>query len=62
MENPDLFTIIDMESEENEHSIELNLPFLKYMLIKNDDFKLIPIIVGNINNKKEMAIGKILSE
>jgi len=40
---------------ENEHSIEVQVPFLQYVL---DDFDLIPIVVGNIDKN----IAKFLAE
>jgi AmmeMemoRadiSam system protein B len=40
----------------------MQLPFLKYILKNDNNAKLVPIIVGQINNKKEKKIGSIISD
>jgi hypothetical protein len=42
------FTFIP-EADKNEHSIEIELPFLKYIL---NEFEIIPLLVGAINYKE----------
>ncbi|MBN1633190.1 MAG: AmmeMemoRadiSam system protein B [Ignavibacteria bacterium] len=37
------------EADKNEHSIEIELPFLKHILV---DFEIIPLLVGSINYKE----------
>jgi len=40
----------------------LHLPFLKYMMHNNVDFKLIPIIVGDLSSNFEEEVGKLLAQ
>ena len=46
------FKYFDSNSDEKEHSLEMHLPFIKRMFGDNE-FKLVPIVVGSIDNKKE---------
>ena len=55
------FEEIDKETDEDEHSLEMQFPFLKYMFGINN-FTLIPIMVGFTNEVSEQYFGKILSE
>ena len=45
----------------NEHSIEMELPFLKY-IFNNKEFNIIPIIVGDNNFETNKIIAEILYE
>ncbi|CAD8209619.1 unnamed protein product [Paramecium pentaurelia] len=51
----------DKDAEEEEHSIEMQLPFLAHIL-GTDNFTIIPIMVGSIDAKSEEYYGKLLSE
>lgn len=55
------FVTISKKDEQEEHSLEMHLPFIKYIFGENK-FTLIPIMVGNLDNEKEIYFGKILSE
>lgn len=55
------FISIDRKTDEKEHSLEMQLPFLKHMF-GNNNFTLVPIIVGNTTKDLERTFGKILSE
>ena len=46
------FKYFSPENDEEEHSLEMHLPFIKRMFGDND-FKIVPIVVGSIDNKKE---------
>jgi AmmeMemoRadiSam system protein B len=47
--------------EEDEHSLELHLPFI-YKALGNKPFKLVPIMVGNTNPKLEQYFGSYLAK
>lgn len=47
----DCFEYISISEAEQEHSVELMLPYIKY-IFKNKDITIIPIIVGSLTNKK----------
>ncbi|MFH0906612.1 MAG: AmmeMemoRadiSam system protein B [archaeon] len=50
--------------QEKEHSIEVQLPFLQYIFKKlNKDFEILPILIGDIDNNKEiLEISKLIEK
>lgn len=46
-------------AEKREHSLEIQLPFLKYI---KPDINIIPIIVGNQNYENSLYLSKVLNE
>lgn len=50
--------IIHPEAHDNEHSIEVQLPFLQYVL--DDDFVLVPLVIGTHNPATCREIAEIL--
>jgi AmmeMemoRadiSam system protein B len=58
MEN---FQIVSKDREEEEHSLEMHLPFIKNAF-GNNPFTLVPIMVGSLNKKSQDYFGKIFSE
>lgn len=59
--NNKLFHLISPKSDEQEHSIEMELPFLK-LIFNCSPFTLIPIIIGELNLNSANEIAKYLSE
>jgi len=55
------FISLKKSEEENEHSLEMHLPFIKKIFGEND-FKLIPIMVGHIDKNIQEYYGKILAD
>lgn len=53
-----LFTI-DESSHANEHSVEVQLPFLQYVL---DSFKLVPICMMDQSKETSLEVGNVLAE
>jgi AmmeMemoRadiSam system protein B len=47
--------------DEAEHSLEMHIPYIKRMF-GSSPFKLVPIMVGNLSDKKEQEYGKKLSK
>jgi len=57
VDNNKLFSF-DKEADANEHSLEVQLPFLQYYM--KTDFKVVPIIIGSQSKKDCENIAKIL--
>lgn len=57
IDNNKLFSF-DNEADANEHSLEVQLPFLQYHM--KTDFKVVPIIIGTQSKKDCKAIAEIL--
>ncbi|ESO94280.1 hypothetical protein LOTGIDRAFT_118701, partial [Lottia gigantea] len=56
------FEVMSMNIDEDEHSIEMHLPYIaKVMESHKDEFTIIPILVGSLSPEKEEHYGKILS-
>ncbi|KAJ1527350.1 hypothetical protein HK096_010765, partial [Nowakowskiella sp. JEL0078] len=56
------FTTMSVDVDEDEHSIEMHLPYIYYIMErKGAPFTIIPILVGSINSRKEELYGQILS-
>jgi AmmeMemoRadiSam system protein B len=55
------FETLKKNQEEKEHSLEMHLPFIKKIFGENP-FKLIPLMIGNINSNQQDYYGKVLSE
>lgn len=49
------------KDEENEHSLEMHLPYIK-KLLGNSDFKLVPVMVGNTSYKNEEYYAEIFKK
>jgi AmmeMemoRadiSam system protein B len=49
--------------DEEEHSIEMQLPYLAHIFKNNlNEVKFIPIMVGTVNEEKEAKYAKILKK
>lgn len=56
------FERMDAQMDEDEHSLEMHLPYIaKIMENHQNDFKLVPILVGSISFKKEQEYAHILA-
>lgn len=56
------FEVMDLNTDEEEHSIEMQLPFIaKVMEGYRDSFTIIPILVGSLSPEKEALYGRILA-
>ena len=53
------FKYMSLKQDEEEHSLEMHIPFIKLVFGKTP-IKLIPIMVGSIDFKKEQKYGKAL--
>lgn len=57
----DNFIKLTKKEEEKEHSLEMHLPYIK-KIFGDNEFKLVPIMVGHLNQQGEELFGNILSE
>jgi len=51
---------MDIDTDENEHSIEMHLPYVRKMF-EGVDIAIVPILVGAINQEKEKSFGALLA-
>lgn len=56
-----LFEEMDMQTDEDEHSIEMHLPYIAKVM-EGHEFKIVPILVSSSNSKRQEAYGRVLSE
>ncbi|KAH9460655.1 hypothetical protein MJO28_003640 [Puccinia striiformis f. sp. tritici] len=54
------FGEMSLQTDEEEHSIELHLPYIRHVF-KNQDITIVPILVGSISAVDERAYGAILA-
>lgn len=58
-----LFEEMSLRTDENEHSIEMQLPYIvKIMKQRGREYKIVPMMVGAINPRQEEAYGRILAD
>jgi len=55
------FVQVKKKDEENEHSLEMQLPYIK-LVFGERNFKIVPIMVGNLNESAEEYFGQIFSK
>lgn len=58
------FSLMSQAQDENEHSLEMQLPFIHQIMSNSEDknFKVLPILVGNVDLSQQREYGKIFSE
>lgn len=57
------FEVMSMEADEDEHSIEMQLPYIaKVMEGVKGSFKIVPIMVGSLSTSNEIKYGKLLAK
>lgn len=57
-----LFDDMSLDVDEDEHSIEMQLPFLRMVMPQGSQVPLVPILVGNLSFDKEVEYGKLMSK
>lgn len=56
------FSWMDMKTDEDEHSIEMQLPYIaKVMEDFKDQFTIVPVLVGSLSPESEQMYGKIFA-
>jgi len=56
------FEYMSLKTDEDEHSIEMQLSYVaKIMESVSGQFKIVPIMVGNVNSEKERMYGELLA-
>ena len=56
------FRVFKRSDDEEEHSIELHLPLIRFIFGSRKDVKLVPIYVGSLLQNEERLYGRILSK
>lgn len=56
------FRVFKRADDEEEHSIEMQLPFIRYAFANRKDVKLIPIYVGSLVQNEERLYGRVLAK
>lgn len=54
------FVALDLSEDEDEHSLEMHLPYL-FEVLRGQEVTVVPIVVGSIGADKERAYGKLLA-
>jgi len=54
------FVDMSLSTDEDEHSIEMHLPYIR-KVFKGRDIALVPILVGGISKDKEITFGRLLA-
>ncbi|CAD6883883.1 unnamed protein product [Tilletia controversa] len=54
------FSEMDLQTDEDEHSIEMHLPYIR-KVFENLDITVVPILVGSISTTKEAHFGSVLA-
>ncbi|XP_037954614.1 protein MEMO1 isoform X2 [Teleopsis dalmanni] len=63
LEKTGAFSWMDAKTDEDEHSIEMHLPFIaKVMENFKDQFTIVPILVGSLNPDQEALYGNLLAD
>lgn len=58
-----MFEEMSLQTDEEEHSLELQLPFIvKAMSKRTQPYTIVPMMVGSIRTEKEASYGKILAK
>lgn len=56
------FKVFSKANDEEEHSIEMQLPFLKFVFESRPDAMLVPIYVGSLVHNEDRILGRVLSK
>ncbi|GAA5973133.1 hypothetical protein JCM11641_006284 [Rhodosporidiobolus odoratus] len=54
------FELMDEGEDEEEHSIEMHLPYIR-KVFENRDISIVPILVGSVSTAKEISFGSLLA-
>lgn len=57
---PTLFQPLGAEADEEEHSVEMHLPYLRHVFTGRH-VSIVPVVVGNLSEAKEREIGAVLA-
>lgn len=57
---PSLFQPLALDADENEHSVEMHLPYLRHVFTGRH-VNVVPVVVGNLSEAKEREIGAVLA-
>ncbi|KAK4054997.1 hypothetical protein OIO90_003338 [Microbotryomycetes sp. JL221] len=60
LRNTGKFTTMDIDTDQDEHSIEMHLPYIRKIFQGRNDVKLVPILVGSLTLQLEQMYGNVL--
>ncbi|KAK4050633.1 hypothetical protein OIV83_003359 [Microbotryomycetes sp. JL201] len=55
------FTVMDIDADEDEHSIEMHLPYIYKIFQERKDVRIVPILVGSLTQEQEQSYGQVLA-
>ncbi|KAH8853667.1 Protein MEMO1 [Schistosoma japonicum] len=56
------FKVLTKNQDEAEHSVEMQLPFIAYIMKgKKDQYSIVPVVVGCLSTERQELFGKLLS-
>ena len=56
-----LFSVVDVKSDEDEHSLEMQLPYIAHVM-QGHDFTIVPILVGSTSVNQDRTYGEIFAK
>jgi hypothetical protein len=56
------FEVMSLEADEDEHSIEMHLPYVARVMQGQRDFTVVPVLVGSLSPEKEAKYGRIFAK
>lgn len=56
------FEWMTVETDEDEHSIEMHLPYIAKVFEQHRDFTIVPILVGSLSPDREAQYGRVLAK
>ncbi|KAF8591887.1 UPF0103-domain-containing protein [Ramaria rubella] len=56
----EMFTDMSVGTDEDEHSIEMHLPYIR-KIFQGQDISVVPILVGGVSKDKEASFGRLLA-
>nr|CAG4648085.1 EOG090X09ZA [Moina brachiata]SVE93140.1 EOG090X09ZA [Moina brachiata] len=62
LQNTGYFEFMNLETDEDEHSIEMHLPYVAKVFESNRNFTIVPILVGSLSLEREMLYGRVLAQ
>lgn len=61
LRDTDLFEEMSLQADEDEHSIEMHLPYVAKVM-DGQSFTIVPILVGSLSPEKEAVYGRLLAQ
>ena len=56
------FEVMSIDADEEEHSIEMHLPYIARLMQGHRDFTVVPVLVGSLSPEREVKYGQIFAK